>query len=71
MLKLQFRDIEPAALGPGLQSEFGELHALGAFLEVPRERGVGDDVRLRKRSHCTLKTLSKGSLVGTPVQPSL
>src|SRR5690554_4152850 len=36
--------IDPLALGPGVERELGELNALGAFLEVPREGLVLDDV---------------------------
>ena len=38
------RHVEPAPLGPALQAELGELHALRAFEQVPAERAALDDV---------------------------
>src|SRR5437868_12570732 len=37
---VDLRNIDPATIRPGLQAELGELHALRALQQVPRERIV-------------------------------
>src|SRR6266568_7066131 len=41
---LQRRHVHPASLGPALEPELGELHALGALHEIVAPRRIGDDV---------------------------
>src|SRR5690554_6612332 len=40
----QFRNIEPAALFPTLEAEFGQLDAFGPFQQCPRERLIKYDM---------------------------
>ena len=43
---LQLRHVEPAPLGPALEAELGELHALRALDQVVLPRRAGHDVHL-------------------------
>ena len=43
-LDLERGHVDPAPLGPALQSELGQLHAFGAFEQVPLERRVVEQV---------------------------